>query len=81
VTATFSCDMSPPSIPLALPGEQPFCPSAATSESKLHWHANIAITLDLYGHPMPGSEDEGAGLLDAYLERANTGAPLAQVSG
>jgi integrase len=30
-------------------------------------HANIAITLDRYGHLMPGSEDEAAGLLDAYL--------------
>jgi integrase len=33
-------------------------------------HANIAITLDRYGHLMPGNEDEAAGLLDAYLERA-----------
>ncbi|MGH2953645.1 MAG: tyrosine-type recombinase/integrase, partial [Solirubrobacterales bacterium] len=30
-------------------------------------HANISITLDRYGHLMPGSEDEAAGLLDAYL--------------
>jgi len=30
-------------------------------------HANISITLDKYGHLMPGSEDEAAGLLDAYL--------------
>ena len=36
-------------------------------------HANIAITLDRYGHLMPGYEDEAAGLLDTYLERANTG--------
>jgi integrase len=33
-------------------------------------HANIGITLDLYGHMFPGNEDEAAGLLDAYLERA-----------
>ena len=32
-------------------------------------HANIAITLDRYGHLMPGNEEEAAGLLDAYLER------------
>jgi integrase len=32
-------------------------------------HANIGITLDLYGHLMPGNEGEAAGLLDAYLER------------
>jgi integrase len=36
-------------------------------------HANIGITLDRYGHLMPGSEDEAAGLLDAYLERAAAG--------
>jgi integrase len=30
-------------------------------------HANISITLDRYGHLMPGSEDEAAGLLDSYL--------------
>jgi hypothetical protein len=32
-------------------------------------HANIGITLDLYGHMMPGNEVEAAGLLDAYLQR------------
>lgn len=30
-------------------------------------HANISITLDRYGHLMPGSEAEAAGLLDAYI--------------
>lgn len=30
-------------------------------------HAKISITLDRYGHLMPGSEAEAAGLLDAYL--------------
>jgi len=30
-------------------------------------HANIKITLDLYGHLFPGSEEEAAGLLDTYL--------------
>jgi integrase len=33
-------------------------------------HANISITLDRYGHLMPGNEGEAAGLLDAYLEAA-----------
>jgi hypothetical protein len=42
-------------------------------------HANISITLDRYGHLMPGSEDEAAELLDAYLERANTQARRAAV--
>ena len=31
-------------------------------------HASIAITLDRYGHLMPGSEAEAATLLDAYLQ-------------
>jgi integrase len=33
-------------------------------------HATISITLDRYGHLMPGNEAEAAGLLDAYLDRA-----------
>jgi integrase len=32
-------------------------------------HATIAITLDLYGHLMPGAQDEAMALLDAYLAR------------
>jgi integrase len=43
-------------------------------------HANISITLDKYGHLMPGNEDEAAQLLDAYLERANTVARAAEVA-
>jgi Phage integrase family len=31
-------------------------------------HAKIGITLDRYGHLMPGSEAEAAGLLDIYLD-------------
>ena len=37
------------------------------------YRPNIGITLDLYGHLIPGNEDEAAGRLDAYLQRA-TGA-------
>jgi integrase len=37
-------------------------------------HANISITIDRYGHLMPGNEDEAAGLLDAYLAGAEGGA-------
>jgi integrase len=33
-------------------------------------HFSISITLDKYGHLMPGSEDEAAGLLDAFLASA-----------
>jgi integrase len=36
-------------------------------------HASITMTLDRYGHLFPGSEDEAAGLLDAYLDRAVKG--------
>ena len=34
-------------------------------------HASITITLDRYGKLFPGSEDEAAVLLNAYLEQAN----------
>jgi integrase len=33
-------------------------------------HSSIQITFDRYGHLMPGNEAEAAGLLDAYLTRA-----------
>jgi integrase len=50
----------------------------------LHGHAKIGITLDRYGHLMPGSEAEAAGLLDEYLtaqqERAEEAARLAPVT-
>ena len=32
-------------------------------------HSSITITLDRYGHLMPGSEGEAIRLLDAYIER------------
>jgi integrase len=35
-------------------------------------HANISITLDRYGHLMPGNEEEAAALLDAFLARSVT---------
>jgi integrase len=31
-------------------------------------HAKISITLDRYGHLMPGSEEEAAGMLETYLQ-------------
>ena len=34
-------------------------------------HANISTTFDLYGHLMPGGEDEALVLIDAYYERVN----------
>jgi integrase len=33
-------------------------------------HASVTITLDRYGHLMPGNEGEAAGLLDAYLAQS-----------
>lgn len=33
-------------------------------------HASVTITLDRYGHLMPGNEEQAAGLLDAYLARS-----------
>jgi hypothetical protein len=41
-------------------------------------HSTIGITLDRYGHLMPGNETEAAELLDAYLARCT--APAAPVS-
>jgi integrase len=42
-------------------------------------HASIQTTFDLYGHLMPGNEDEAVALVDAYLERAETAGRLAQI--
>jgi len=33
-------------------------------------HSTISMTLDRYGHLMPGNEDEAAGMLERYLETA-----------
>jgi integrase len=41
----------------------------AKALSEFMGHATTAITFDLYGHLMPGSHDEAAGLLDAFLAR------------
>jgi integrase len=49
----------------------------AKALSRYMGHASIVITLDLYGHLMPGNEDEAADLLDAYLARSDAGARLA----
>lgn len=35
-------------------------------------HASITITMDRYGHLLPGAEGEAADLLDAYLARSGT---------
>ena len=38
--------------------------------SEFMGHAEISITLDRYGHLMPGARDEAAELLDNYLADA-----------
>jgi integrase len=43
-------------------------------------HSSVTITLDRYGHLMPGSEEEAAVLLDDYLDRANTRARKAAIA-
>ena len=43
-------------------------------------HASITTTLDRYGHLFPGSEAEAAGMLDAYLTRADSAARIRVVS-
>lgn len=42
----------------------------------LHGPCHIRITLDQYGHLLPGAEDEAADLLDAFLARQLGGADL-----
>jgi integrase len=37
-------------------------------------HASVTMTLDRYGHLFPGSEEEAAGLLDAYPEQSTRAA-------
>jgi integrase len=34
-------------------------------------HSSIQITMDRYGHLMPGNEEQAAGLLDTYLARSS----------
>jgi integrase len=43
-------------------------------------HTSVTITLDRYGHLMPGNEAEAAALLDGFLARANTRARLAELN-
>jgi integrase len=38
-------------------------------------HASITITLDRYGHLLPGNEKEAAHLLDTWLKNATTAIP------
>jgi integrase len=40
--------------------------------SKYMGHASIAITVDRYGHLMPGAHNEAAARLDAYMSEARS---------
>jgi integrase len=42
----------------------------AKSLSTYMGHSSVTITLDRYGHLMPGNESEAAARLDAYLAQA-----------
>jgi integrase len=53
----------------------------AKALSEYMGHSSITITLDRYGHLMPGNESEAAALLDAYLLRADTAARVRQIQG
>lgn len=54
----------------------------AKALSEFIGHASVAITLDRYGHLMPGAHGEAAALLESYLERsgAQSGAHLAHTA-
>ena len=54
-------------------------PTSPKALSTYKGHSSITITFDLYGHLIPGYMDEAAGMLDAYLARANTTARTAQI--
>ena len=38
--------------------------------SSMAGHASISITLDRYGHLLPGAEDEAAAIMNTYNERS-----------
>jgi integrase len=52
----------------------------AKALSQFMGHSSIKVTFDLCGHLMSGSEREAAGMLDAFLERANSLARSAQTT-
>jgi integrase len=49
----------------------------AKSLSTYMGHSSVTITLDRYGHLMPGNESEAAARLDAYLAQAAAAEPAA----
>jgi integrase len=53
----------------------------AKALSTIMGHAAIAITFDVYGHLMPGGEDEARERVDSYLDRLDGARPLRAVGG
>jgi integrase len=53
----------------------------AKALSRIMGHASISITFDVYGHLMPGGEDEARERVDSYLERLDGGRVLRAVGG
>jgi integrase len=51
----------------------------AKALSTIMGHATIAITFDVYGHLMPGGEEEARERIDGYLERLDGGPRLRAV--
>ena len=49
--------------------------------SKFMGHASITITIDRYGHLLPGGEAEAATLLDTYHERKKRVWPVPEIAG
>lgn len=69
----------PPRVPPHLRQPPDCCRRKREAITAYLGHASIQTTFDLYGHLMPGNEEEAVALVDAYLERSNTDARLAQI--
>ena len=59
----------------------------ADVQARLLWlstymgHSSITVTLDRYGHLLPGAEAEAAGMLDRYLELSPSDPPKPCLGG
>jgi integrase len=53
----------------------------AKALSAIMGHAAIRITFDVYGHLMPGGEEEARERIDGYLDRLEGGPRLRAVGG
>jgi integrase len=72
-TAAAAAEVEPPTLHECRHGYASLMIAAGVNVKALSTfmgHANIRITLDQYGHLLPGAEDEAADLLDAFLVRS-----------